>query len=85
MEQYKWSILKEPTDKLVVNCRLGCMIEDDMNGNSWFVGNDCHLITLESRQYWFYLLEKSLENSQYRGHYYTYSRITRIFSKTSII
>jgi len=54
-------LAKEPTDKLVHNCRLGCMIEDDLNRNSWFVGNDCHLITLESRPYWFYLLEKSLE------------------------
>lgn len=54
-------LAKEPTDNLVIDCKLGCMIGDKSQGNSWFVGNECHLIPLTSRQYWVYLLEKSLE------------------------
>lgn len=54
-------LAKKPTDDLLLSCRLGCMIQDDLNGNSWFVGNDCHLITLESRQFWLYLVENNLE------------------------
>lgn len=54
-------LAKEPTENLVIDCRLGCMIEDDMHKNNWFVGIDSSLITLASRQYWTYLLEKSLK------------------------
>ncbi|MCT3702490.1 hypothetical protein HZQ89_08690 [Elizabethkingia anophelis] len=54
-------LAREPTTDLIKNCRLGIMVEEDnSNERCWFVGNDNHLITLQSRIYWTYLLEKSL-------------------------
>ncbi|MDW9380144.1 hypothetical protein [Chryseobacterium sp. JV558] len=54
-------LAKEPTEDLINNCRVGSLIVHEDSGEvGWFVGNDCHVITLSSRTYWAYLNEKAL-------------------------
>ncbi|EOR96317.1 hypothetical protein ADIARSV_0552 [Arcticibacter svalbardensis MN12-7] len=54
-------LAKAPTDDLMNECRLGRLVFEDNTGEKgWFVDNNIHVISLNSRKYWSRLIEKPI-------------------------